>query len=39
MAKISTILKNYLAYFQSIISRKKKAKKDKDDDPFIYPHF
>lgn len=39
MNKISEIFKNYLSYFQSKILRKKKAKKDKDEDPFIYPHF
>ncbi len=39
MKKISQILKGYLAYFQAVILRKKKAKKDNDDDPFIYPHF
>jgi hypothetical protein len=39
MNKFIEVLKNYLSYFQSIVLRKKKAKKDKDDDPFIYPHF
>jgi|GEM_PF-2299007 len=33
------ILKNYLNFFQAKIARNKKAAKDKDDDPYIYPHF
>ncbi len=39
MDKFLQILKNYMSYFQATILRKKKAKKDNDDDPFIYPHF
>jgi hypothetical protein len=39
MKKIAQVLKNYLSYAKSIISRKKKAKQDEEDDPSIYPHF
>lgn len=39
MKNLLQILKNYLSFFQAKIARKKKAAKDKDDDPFIYPHF
>ena len=39
MNNIAAILKRYRAYLRSIILRHRKAKKDKEEDPFIYPLF
>lgn len=36
---LSQLFSNYLSYFRAKILRKKKTKKDKEEDPFIYPHF
>jgi len=30
---------NYKTYFTSVMLRFKKKKKNKEDDPFIYPHY
>jgi len=37
--QFTTILKNYISFFRSKIANKKKTKKDKEEDPFIYPHY
>jgi hypothetical protein len=39
MKNFTLALKNYLSQLQSMLSRKKKAKQEEEDDPFIYPHF
>ena len=38
MNKLAKAWKNLLDYFRSLVSRRKRKKKD-DEDPFIYPHF
>jgi hypothetical protein len=39
MNKLSKAFSNLLGYVKSLIARRKRRKKDKKDDPFIYPHF
>ena len=39
MKNLLQIVKNSISYIKSVIFRKKKAKKEQEDDPFIYPHF
>ena len=39
MKKLARILKNYRSYLKSLVKKRKNKKKDKDDDPFIYPLF
>ena len=36
---IKKFFKNYKTYFKSVMMRLKKKKKDKEEDPFIYPHY
>lgn len=30
---------NYKTYYQSLVKRLKRKKKEKEEDPFIYPHY
>lgn len=39
MSKLSRLLANLRGYFQSILKRRKRKKQEKDEDPFIYPHY
>ena len=36
---IKKFFKNYKTYFKSVMMRLKQKKKDKEEDPFIYPHY
>jgi hypothetical protein len=36
--KLGRLLKKYWSFLKSLVTKRKK-KKDKDDDPFIYPLF
>ena len=39
MMKIAAVLGNLGAYFRALFARWRRRKKDKAQDPFIYPHF
>ena len=39
MSKLAKVLTNLRGYFNSLMARRKRRKKNKKDDPFIYPHF
>jgi hypothetical protein len=39
MEKLLQPLKNLISYVESLKARKKREEKDKEDDPYIYPHF
>ena len=36
---IKDVCKNFASYFRSLVTRLKRRKKEKDEDPFIYPIF
>ena len=33
------LIRNLASYFQALVSRRKRRKKEKDEDPYIYPIF
>ena len=39
MNKVARIFSNIFGYFSSLGARWKRRRKNKKDDPFIYPHF
>ena len=39
MSKLNQALRNLREYLRSLLARRKRKKREKDDDPFIYPLF
>ena len=39
MNKLGLALRNLREYVRSLLARRKRKKREKDDDPFIYPLF
>lgn len=39
MERLLQPIKNLISYMKSVQARKEREKKEKEEDPYIYPHF